>query len=261
MVQDPQSASGLPSSVSNPRVVRGDDGRYYAVVYTDKTGVYGDLLPENYHLAHSQRHTHRAGKHLHGRHHHGRATQPSQAYAPAQVNHRRSSSHPRINPWSGESISTNDGFADNPLAQALFHSRVAQGTWTTSYKLVRDVAIVYEALAFAPILAYLSAPAIEAAVSAASEGWFGPALNRFFWSGREVIEELSTNTLMKLMSSGLVVSGLRAAELAEEEGGMSLEMTPFGQMLTQYGVQTDNAVGSFLWNLHPRCLPVERSEL
>ena len=103
-------------------------------------------------------------------------------------------------------------------------------------------ASLYDVIALAPQLASIAAPYV---VPLAEFGWssllrgpFGPALGRVFWSGGQVLLETTTNITIRLMGSGLVLSGLRAAEIAEEEGGMTLEMTPFGRLLTELEVSS-----------------------
>ena len=95
-------------------------------------------------------------------------------------------------------------------------------------------------------------PFAEFAFNSLRVGRFGPVLNRVFWSGSQAVRELTTNTLIRLMATGYVMSGLHAAVVAEEEGGYSLEMTPFGRMLTQYDFDPESPLGQYLWKYASR---------
>lgn len=79
-------------------------------------------------------------------------------------------SHPRFNRYSGERITPNDGMADNPLAQALFHSQIGQGEWQASYRLVRNVTVAYTSLTFLAV--------VGPEITAASNYAFRLSLNR-----------------------------------------------------------------------------------
>jgi hypothetical protein len=222
-----------PQNSGYSRYIQGANGGVYGYLFTDSEGnEWGNLLSYRASLSHRHHagslhaaaghHLHH-GSHLRHRGSHLHHLHTVAAVTSSHAGHRRSIPGPQINPWTGEVVDPRDGMADNPGLQALFHSRAGQPHWGGSYRLVRDVAIVYEALAFAPMLAYMAAPyvipAAEFTFNSFRVGWFGPALNRVFWSGGQVLLETTTNTLIRLMGSGLIISGLRAAEVAEEEGG------------------------------------------
>ena len=212
MVQDPQTASGVPSSVSNPRVVRGDDGRYYAVVYTDKTGIYGDLLPENYHLAHSRRHTHHAGKHLHGRHHHGRVM---------YLHHTRSVRAPvLLHHFPRAPFEDPDEARLRQLAIAINRDAGWIGTW-------QGIAEWYGAsLLGAGIV--LSLPAAGLWLN---EALLGPLEGRLFWSGW--------------------LEGARVAAIDYGDGWFVrvISQRGIGWALEQLG---DGPIQNFLWRISSR---------
>ncbi len=152
-------------------------GRAWTVVYTDRDGSeYGALLPGTSSARHTPHHgpkaSHHNGSYGNGSQHKGRVSRPG---PPAS----------RYNPYSGERIAANDGMADNPLAQALFHSRAGGDQWQASYRFVRNATAGYAALAFMAFFApeILGGSSFMLRWSLNQTGAFGPAVNRIFWSG------------------------------------------------------------------------------
>ncbi|WP_419804493.1 hypothetical protein [Terriglobus sp.] len=185
------------------RIVHDRFGRAYAVCYRNPDGsLFGDLLPGS--PSRSPHHRRHPG-------HHDLAIRNARAAVAVPASPRPSPS--RFNRYSGERIDPKDGMADNPLAQALFHSQIGQGEWQASYRLVRNTTVVYSSLVFLAVFG----PGIPAASSYAlrwslnQAGAFGPAINRLFWS-----------------STGAVGATRYGGQLGGYVG-TTLEETPIGQ--------------------------------
>ncbi len=126
--------------------------------------MYGDLLPENYHPAHSQRHARHSHGHVHGRHHHGSALQQ----------HRARSVHASVLLHHAAHIPVEDPdeVRIRQLAIAINRDAGWVGTW-------QGIAEWYGAsLIGAGIV--LSLPAVGLWLN---ESLLGPLEGRLFWSG------------------------------------------------------------------------------
>ena len=195
-----------PYQVRN-RITYDRFGRAWTVSYSSADGSeYGYLLPVP-----PGRTARRHGGHrrVHERQQVAASTAGRMARAPVP---------PRINPYTGEVVDADDGMADNMRLQAMFHSRQGQAQWSASYRVVRDVTVVYSLLVGSSLLILVSPELLATgrlAMGTFRMGLLGPSLLRYFWSG------------------GLAFAGAKAAELAEDAGGMTLEMTPFGTWISE----------------------------
>ena len=106
-------SNGQYRYVNGKRYTFAADGRWWHVLYSSGGDDYGAPVPTSVVMQHTAHHS--AGMHTrhHGPSYHHASRLPGQSQ-------RVPSGH--VNPWSGERVDPRDGLADNPLAQALFHS-------------------------------------------------------------------------------------------------------------------------------------------
>lgn len=208
--------SNGPQYRNGQEITFGGDGRWWLVTSHHLDGLYGypmsDLPTRHHHTGHKHYLDPRS-KHYgtgHNDHHHAAHLHAAQARGIATIRGNRINRHQTDDPWQG-----------NDFARELFQGQGANYFIGANHL----VTVMAEAYAAAYTAAFF-APEIIAtgrfAFATSRMGILGNAFGRVFWSG------------------GIAIAGARAAALADEEGGMTLEMTSLGQWI-------DSVVPDAMW--------------